>query len=110
MSGSGISSTNARGKQFLPILVTVTLDSQWLSFRNLQCPFKCIQRTSEAAVQNLMPSVYVPSNRATQAADVSEGAGVGVGGYTMMSHTGNIGGDLALHRAGSSSMGSPAVL
>lgn len=80
MSGSGVSSTNARGKQFLPILVTVTLDSQWLSFRNLQCPFKCIQRTSEAAVQNLMPSVYVPSNRATQAADVSEGAGVGVGG------------------------------
>lgn len=57
-----------------------------------------------------MPSVYVPSNRATQAADVSEGAGVGVGGNTMMSHTGNIGGDLALHRAGSSSMGSPAVL
>lgn len=32
------------------------------------------------------------------------------GGYTMMSPTGNIREDLALHKAGSSSMGSPAAL
>lgn len=39
-----------------------------------------------------MPSVYVPSNLCHPGSrqDISEGAGVGVGGYTMMSHTGNI--------------------
>lgn len=59
-----------------------------------------------------MPSVYVPSALChpgcTQ--DMSKGALAGMGGYTMMSHTGNIREDSALHKAGSSSMGSPAAL
>jgi len=56
-----------------------------------------------------VPSVYVPSEpcHPSSRQDMSEGA---LGGYTMMSPTGNIREDLALHKAGSSSMGSPAAL
>ena len=91
--GSGLPSIlKACWKQFLPIVVYCNFRITAVTFKESLMPFQVHPKTSEAAVQNFVPSVYVPSNLCHPGSrqDISEGAGWW--GDTQWCHTQEISG------------------